>query len=70
MMWIAMIFIVVGFVVGIIVGRTTKQSIEDLAVGCKMVSDSEGRVERVIFFMDEEEYKKDMDKNNGEYWGK
>lgn len=70
MMWITMVFIVVGFVSGIFVGRNTKQSIEDLAVGCKMVSDSEGRVEQIIFFMDEKEYKRDMEKNDGEYWGK
>lgn len=69
-MLIAIVFIVIGFVAGIFVGRVTKQSIEDLAVGCKMVSDSEGKVEQIIFFMDEEEYRKDLEKNDGEYWEK
>ena len=67
MMWITIVFIVVGFVSGIFVGRTTKQSIEDIAIGCKMVENNRGILEQVVFFLDEEAYKRDMRENNEHY---
>ena len=67
MMWIVMVFIVVGFVSGIFVGRNTKQSIEDIAIGCKMVENNRGVVEQVVFFLNDEAYQKDMRENNEHY---
>lgn len=67
MMWITIVFIVVGFVSGIFVGRITKQSIEDIAIGCKMVENNRGILEQVVFFLDDEAYQKDMRENNDRY---
>ena len=67
MMWITIVFIVVGFVSGIFVGRITKQSIEDIAIGCKMVENNRGILEQVVFFLDNEAYERDMRENNAHY---